>query len=101
MTHVVMVFGGICFGYCVLRSHRDFESWNSRLGWLAVFVAALVAWTVINFLVSKGEIASRPSLPLMQKLFVFLLALWVGWQGFLFGWACRSEPAVANREKNG
>jgi hypothetical membrane protein len=98
MTHLVMVFGIICFCYCLLRSHREFESWKSRLGWLAVFTTALVVWTVVKFLVSRGEIPSRPGLPLMQKLFVVLLALWVGWQGFLFGWACRREQAAVKSE---
>ena len=91
MTHLVIVFGGICFAFCLFRSHREFESWQSRLGWLAVFVAAGVVWTALKILAARGEIPSRPCLPLMQKVLVLLLALWVGWQGVLFGSACRGE----------
>jgi len=101
MTHLVIVFGAICFAFCLFKSHREFESWKSRLGWLVVFVAALAGWTAVTFLASRGEIPSRPGLPLMQKLFVLLLALWVGWQGFLFGWACQRVEAPANPERRG
>lgn len=91
MTHSVILFGVICFGLCLIGSHREFESAKSKLGWLGILVAAGAAHAVFLLFISQGKIPSSPALPLMQKLFVILLALWTGWQSFLFGRACRAD----------
>lgn len=100
MTHAVIVFGVICFGLCLFGSHREFESVKSKLGWLAILVVAGAAQALFVLLVSKKMISSRPALPLMQKLFVLLLALWAGWQGFLFGRACQTQPVPTKPEED-
>ena len=98
MTHSVILFGVICFGLCLWGSPQEFESVKSKLGWLTIVVVAGAAHGLFVVLASKGIISSRPALPLMQKLFVCLLALWAGWQSFLFGRVCRMKPAVANAD---
>ena len=101
MTYAVILFGVVCFGLCFFGSWREFESMKSKLTWLAILMVAGAAQAVFWHLTSMGRIPSRPVLPLMQKLFVLLLALWAGWQGFLFGRACRTEPASLKTEDNG
>jgi len=96
MTYAVIIFGVICFCLCLFGSHQEFESVHSKVGWLAIVIVAGAAQGLFVVLVSKGMISSRPALPLMQKLFVLLLALWAGWQGFLFGRVCRMRPAAAH-----
>lgn len=98
MTYAVIVFGVICFCLCLWGSPQEFESVESKLGWLTIVLVAGVAQGLFVVLVSKGIISSRPALPLMQKLFVCLLALWAGWQSFLFGRVCRMKPAFAVAE---
>jgi hypothetical membrane protein len=100
MTHSVIVFGVICFGLCLIGSHREFESVKSKLGWLLILVVAGAAHAVFLLLISQGKIPGSPALPLMQKLFVTLLALWAGWQGFLFGRACRVDRAATIPEQD-
>jgi hypothetical protein len=85
ITHAVIVLGAFCFGLCLIGSHREFESVQSKLVWLAILVVAGAAQALFLLLISQGIISSRPVLPLMQKLFVLVLALWAGWQSFLFG----------------
>lgn len=101
MTYGAAVFGVICFGLCLIGSHRRFESGTSRLGWLALLMAAAAAQATVALLVSLNRIPSLPALPLMQKVFVLLLALWAGWQAFLFDRACRAAPFVAACEGGG
>ena len=100
MTHTVIVCGVICFSLCLFGSHREFESMKSRVGWLVILAVAGAVQALFVLLISTGRMSSRPALPLMQKLFWLLLALWAGWQGFLFGRACRTELAPANQEED-
>lgn len=101
MTYGAVVFGVICFGLCAIGSHRGFESGTSRLAWLALLMVAAAAQAVVALLVSLQRIPSLPALPLMQKVFVLLLALWAGWQAFLFDRACRMAPVAAAVEDDG
>lgn len=91
MTYAAIVLGVVCFTLCFIGSHREFESVQSKLGWLSILVMAGVAQALFIWLISIGTISSSPTLPLMQKLFVLLLALWAGWQAFLFGSAPQVE----------
>lgn len=100
LTHAVIVFGVICFGLCLVGSDRRFESAQSKLGWVTILVAAGATQALFLVLVSNGSISSRPALPVMQKLFVILLAIWAGWQGHLFGRACRTGPGAAIPREN-
>jgi len=100
LTHAVIVFGVICFGLCLVGSDRQFESARSKLGWVTILSAAGAAQALFLVLVSNGSISSRPALPLMQKLFVLLLAIWAGWQSYLFGRACRTGPVAAIPQEN-
>lgn len=93
MTYVAIALGVVCFSLCLAGSHREFESMSSKMGWLAILVVAGAAQAIFLMLTVHGTISSSPALPLMQKLFVLLLALWAGWQGFLFGRACRMGQA--------
>jgi hypothetical protein len=90
MTHTVVFFGVICFGLCLHWSPPGFESKKARIFWLGLLLAAGVAQGVFAALAARGAMPGRPALPLMQKLFVLLLAVWAGWQGVLFGRAARS-----------
>ncbi|MBI5685090.1 MAG: hypothetical protein HZC54_08405 [Verrucomicrobia bacterium] len=96
MTYAVIAFGVACFGLCLFGSCQEFESTKSKAGWLTVVVAAGAAQGVFWALASKGIISSRPALPLMQKLFVLLLAAWAGWQSLLFGRMCQTQSSVAD-----
>lgn len=100
LTHAVIVFGVICFSLCLAGSDRRFESVQSKLGWVTILLAAGATQALFLVLVSNGSISSRPALPLMQKLFVLLLAIWAGWQGYLFGRACRTGPVAAIPREN-
>ena len=89
MTHAVILFGVICFALCLRWSHPDFEDKRAKIAWVAVLVSAGVAHALFMALVLQGDMRSRPVYPIMQKLFVFLLVAWAGWQSWLFGAALR------------
>jgi hypothetical protein len=93
MTYVAIALGVICFALCAFASREDFESSASRQGWLAVLVAGGAAQALCVFFVFQGSMPTHPALPVMQKVFVLLLAVWMAWQGHLFGRASRLHLA--------
>jgi len=95
LTQATLLFGVLSFGLCLVWTRHGFESAGSKLGWLLFLMAAGAAQVVFVTLTSRGILPSRPALPLMQKLFVFMLMSWAGWQAWLFD---RTRLSQASRK---